>query len=213
MTNSYGLDVSYFEGKLKLVLRDIKNYTPDELARELARYSVAADKAVILEPEFNKQQAARIAELKQYLEAAESHHRIIKIGNKEEIKKLKARIDELENTLSSVKDILGEAPELNYANYGAEEAESLNEAVVSAWGVLSNTTPPAGDEWQSVEEFQSVPNEGLCWIIYKGRVVEAYHDHNEVFRFHKHSTNCYMTECIPYAMPINAPQPPQGESK
>ncbi len=67
MTNSYGLDVSYFEGKLNIVLRDIKNYTPDELARELARYSVAADKTVILEPEFNNQQAARIDELEKGL--------------------------------------------------------------------------------------------------------------------------------------------------
>ena len=52
MANQYGLDVSYFKGKLELVLRDIKNYTPDELARELARLSVTADKAVVKENEF-----------------------------------------------------------------------------------------------------------------------------------------------------------------
>jgi hypothetical protein len=31
MTNQYGLDVSYFKGKLELVLRDIQNYTPEEI--------------------------------------------------------------------------------------------------------------------------------------------------------------------------------------
>lgn len=54
MTNEYGLDYSYFSGKLKLIVRDIRNYTPDELARELARLSFTADESVIKEKEFNK---------------------------------------------------------------------------------------------------------------------------------------------------------------
>jgi hypothetical protein len=46
MKNEYGLDVSYFEGKLNLVLRDIDRYTPGELFRELSRLSLtAADQA------------------------------------------------------------------------------------------------------------------------------------------------------------------------
>lgn len=52
MTNQYGLDVSYFKGKLELILRDIKNYTPDELSRELLRLGVTADKNVLQETEF-----------------------------------------------------------------------------------------------------------------------------------------------------------------
>tara|TARA_R110000737_G_scaffold77744_1_gene108981 strand:+ start:2314 stop:2526 length:213 start_codon:yes stop_codon:yes gene_type:complete len=47
MTNKYGLDYKYFQRKLKLIIRDAKNYTPDEMARELARMSQAADKSVI----------------------------------------------------------------------------------------------------------------------------------------------------------------------
>ena len=55
MSNEYGLDYKYFQGKLKLIVRDARNYTPDEMARELARMSKAADSSVILnEDEFNK---------------------------------------------------------------------------------------------------------------------------------------------------------------
>lgn len=63
-------------------------------------------------------------------------------------------------------------------------------------------------KWISVEEFQLEANEGWCWIVYKGRVVEAYHDHDGRFRFGRYSTNCYMTECISWVMPWVVPQPP-----
>ena len=54
MKNRYGLDKDYAERKLKLILRDIDNYKPDEFARELARLSAWADESVIKkEPEFN----------------------------------------------------------------------------------------------------------------------------------------------------------------
>lgn len=52
MKNEYGLDVDYFQKKLKLIVRDADRYTPDEMARELARLSVTADKKVINEKEF-----------------------------------------------------------------------------------------------------------------------------------------------------------------
>lgn len=52
MKNEYGLDVSYFEDKLKQIVRDVKNYTPDEMARALARLSVVADESVLSEKEF-----------------------------------------------------------------------------------------------------------------------------------------------------------------
>ena len=46
MTNEYGLDINYFKGKLKLVLRDIDRYTPAELFRELSQLSLtSADQA------------------------------------------------------------------------------------------------------------------------------------------------------------------------
>lgn len=68
-----------------------------------------------------------------------------------------------------------------------------------------------GSEWVSVEEFQQEPNEGECFILYKGRVVFAYHDHRERFMFGKYSNNCYMTECISAVMPIVIPSPPTNK--
>ena len=54
MVNEYGLNVEYFKKKLRLVIRDAYRYTPDEMARELARLSVTANKKVIKEKEFNR---------------------------------------------------------------------------------------------------------------------------------------------------------------
>lgn len=36
-TNEYGLDIDYIGKNLKLLLRDIKNYRPDEMRRALNR--------------------------------------------------------------------------------------------------------------------------------------------------------------------------------
>lgn len=52
-TNRYGVDAPYFHGKLKLILRDLENYTPAELARSLGRLAVTADSETLREPEFN----------------------------------------------------------------------------------------------------------------------------------------------------------------
>jgi hypothetical protein len=53
MKNEYGLDVSYFESNLAQIQRDLSRYTPDELARALARLSVTADAKVLHETEFS----------------------------------------------------------------------------------------------------------------------------------------------------------------
>ena len=37
MVNHRGVDVNYVSEKLKLILRDLDHYTPDELYRELGR--------------------------------------------------------------------------------------------------------------------------------------------------------------------------------
>tara|TARA_R110001606_G_scaffold362885_1_gene516752 strand:- start:243 stop:452 length:210 start_codon:yes stop_codon:yes gene_type:complete len=42
MANEYGLDHDYFRKKLKLVVRDSKMYTPDEMFNELSRLVVVA---------------------------------------------------------------------------------------------------------------------------------------------------------------------------
>ena len=54
MVNEYGLDVDYFKKKLRLVVRDAYRYTPAEMARELARLGVTADKKIINEKEFTQ---------------------------------------------------------------------------------------------------------------------------------------------------------------
>jgi hypothetical protein len=50
--NEYGLDADYFAAKLKRILQGVSRYTPSEMARELARMSVTADKSVLGEDEF-----------------------------------------------------------------------------------------------------------------------------------------------------------------
>ena len=62
--------------------------------------------------------------------------------------------------------------------------------------------------WQSVDDFKKEANEGHCWIVYKGRVALAYHDHKGFFRFNRTSTGMYMTECISSVMAINPPEKP-----
>ena len=52
-TNEYGLDVDYFQ-KWLARLQDISRFTPDELARELARMARAADSSVLNEKEFRQ---------------------------------------------------------------------------------------------------------------------------------------------------------------
>lgn len=42
-TNRYGVDASYFSDKIKLILRDIDNYTGEELATEFTRLADTAN--------------------------------------------------------------------------------------------------------------------------------------------------------------------------
>ena len=56
MTNNYGLDVDYFHKWIRRVLREIDYYTPDELARELARMAVTANPTVLKETEFQEKE-------------------------------------------------------------------------------------------------------------------------------------------------------------
>jgi len=65
--------------------------------------------------------------------------------------------------------------------------------------------------WETVEEFQQQANEGWCWIVYNGRVTEAYHDNAKMFRFHRMSDNVFMTECISWVMPWIKPSAPNLE--
>lgn len=51
-TNSFGLDTAYFSDKLGLVLRDLGHFTPEELARALARMARTACEGVLGEAEF-----------------------------------------------------------------------------------------------------------------------------------------------------------------
>ena len=42
MNNKYGLDHDYFRKKLKLVVRDSKSYTPDQMFNALSRLMMVA---------------------------------------------------------------------------------------------------------------------------------------------------------------------------
>ena len=53
MKNRYGVDTSYFRKWFDRALTNLADYKPDELARELARMSKAADSSVVLEREFS----------------------------------------------------------------------------------------------------------------------------------------------------------------
>ena len=63
------------------------------------------------------------------------------------------------------------------------------------------------DEWQSVEDFKEQNHIGWCWIVYKGRVVEAFY-YQDIFRFSKNSCSCYMTECITHVKTWDKPDLP-----
>lgn len=53
MANQYGLDNQYFEKWIERSFSNgLKNWKPDELARELCRMAKAADHKVMAEPEF-----------------------------------------------------------------------------------------------------------------------------------------------------------------
>ena len=66
------------------------------------------------------------------------------------------------------------------------------------------------DKWLSVEEFKKLNNIGWCWIVYKGQVIEAFY-YEGIFRFHKTSCNCYMTECITHVKTWDKPELPIKE--
>ena len=53
MKNRFSVDVTYFRKWFDRSLQNLADYKPDELARELARMSKAADPKVMLEREFN----------------------------------------------------------------------------------------------------------------------------------------------------------------
>ncbi len=51
--NQYGVDIGYFRNTINRELnRSLSNFKPEELARVFARMALAADKEVLMEPEF-----------------------------------------------------------------------------------------------------------------------------------------------------------------
>lgn len=57
--NRFGVDMQYFHKWFARSLMSLCDYKPDELARELARMSKAADKSVLLEDEFRGEKPKR----------------------------------------------------------------------------------------------------------------------------------------------------------
>lgn len=72
--NRFGVDTAYFKKKLEMVIRDLDDYKPDELARELARYSTAADSTVVTEPEFNREALEILRDVTSKLESQVVRH-------------------------------------------------------------------------------------------------------------------------------------------
>ncbi len=62
--------------------------------------------------------------------------------------------------------------------------------------------------WVAAEEMSTDSYEGWCWIVYKGRVVEAYRDHDYRYMFGRMSSNVYMRESISHVMKWPYPEPP-----
>ncbi len=75
-----------------------------------------------------------------------------------------------------------------------------SEEAAAAWYMRSR--------WISAQEFDLEQNEGWCWIVYKGRVVEAYHDHQGCFLHHRHSNSAYMSECVSFVQKMIQPAEP-----
>ena len=49
MKSEYGLDADYFKKKFEVMIRDIRHYTPQELAMELGRLALTADENALCE--------------------------------------------------------------------------------------------------------------------------------------------------------------------
>ncbi len=96
---------------------------------------------------------------------------------------------------------------------GGATAALSDERISKLFGHLINEFDAANNrpQWISVEKFQEEPNEGVCWIVHKGRVKHAYHDHKSMFRFSPWSDNVYMAESITAVQPILTPEPPTQE--
>lgn len=60
--NRYGLDTDYFKQKLLLIVRDIENYKPSELSRELSRLANTAAPGGITAKEIAARKAVVIAD-------------------------------------------------------------------------------------------------------------------------------------------------------
>jgi len=53
-SNAHGLDANYFHKNLARMLRDVRNYTPDEMSRSLIRLAMVGDPSVLKEQEFHQ---------------------------------------------------------------------------------------------------------------------------------------------------------------
>ena len=76
------------------------------------------------------------------------------------------------------------------------------------WVPECETENKRSGDWKTIEQMRIDGYEGWCWIVHKGRVTEAYRDHEYRYRFGRHSQNVYMTECITYVMPWPYPEAP-----
>ena len=64
------------------------------------------------------------------------------------------------------------------------------------------------DKWQSVEDFKKQDRVGWCWIVYNGRVVEAFYVLTGTFRESKHSCHYYEAKFITHVKTWDKPELP-----
>lgn len=64
-------------------------------------------------------------------------------------------------------------------------------------------------DWMTVEQFTQTKLLGHCWIVYKGKVVQAFYSYKDIFLFSSNSPNAYMTECITAVAKLDFPKMPK----
>lgn len=184
MKNEYGLDAEYFRSKLECVVRDCSRYTPDEMARELTRLAAVAEpKVAAVEAAGDKCRA-----LCEYLATG----RMGQANGVTHVQR-RARIG-YEQALEVIE--LGRCLGVLVSDPGRKHLHRIVQA-------------PQAPAWLTPEAFKREHGEGWCWIVYKGRVTEAYHSAAGFFMHHPLSRGCYLSESVSRVLPWVEPDMPE----
>lgn len=112
--------------------------------------------------------------------------------------------------------ILSECQEINpfddpeFKEYIASEEAQAHDAGFAEGYNKGHNDAKCLNSWLTLEEFEVLAKdgfEGFCWIVYKGRVTDAYFDSSTggKFRYYRLSSECFLRECIKAVMPFQKP--------